>query len=221
MLSLPIAPNFSDWSWVPTRSNSRESPWKSRAMPTPISISNPISKESRQLAARVSSRFRPDANVRDIIGQINWVLYVEEGFGGNREEYYDPRNSYLNEVLDRKLGIPISLSVVYWTVAEHLGLSMAGVNLPAHFMLRVDENERTWFVDPFHAGAIYNRRRCEQRLSEIAQQPVVLTDLLTAPCSISVVVGADAQEPQSDLLECSRRCVHSSHPATACRSQPE
>ncbi len=149
----------------------------------------PYLKRIEALAARVSSRFRPDANARDIIGQINWVLYVEEGFGGNREEYYDPRNSYLNEVLDRKLGIPISLSVVYWTVAEHLGLSMAGVNLPAHFMLRVDENERTWFVDPFHAGAIYNHRRCEQRLSEIAQQPVVLTDLLTAPCSISVVVA--------------------------------
>jgi regulator of sirC expression with transglutaminase-like and TPR domain len=146
-------------------------------------------KRIEALAARASSRFRPGANPRDIIGQINWILYVEEGFGGNREEYYDPRNSYLNEVLDRKLGIPISLSVVYWTVAEHLGLSMAGVNLPAHFMLRVDENERTWFVDPFHAGAIYNRRRCEQRLSEIAQQPVVLTDSLAAPCSILVVVA--------------------------------
>jgi regulator of sirC expression with transglutaminase-like and TPR domain len=146
-------------------------------------------KRIEELAARASSRFRPGAKVRDIIGQINWVLYVEEGIGGNWEEYYDPRNSYLNEVLDRRLGIPISLSVVYWPVAEHLGLPMAGVNLPAHFMLRVDEDERTWFVDPFHAGAIYNRKRCEQRLSEIAQQPVVLTDSLAAPCSIAVVVS--------------------------------
>jgi regulator of sirC expression with transglutaminase-like and TPR domain len=146
-------------------------------------------KKIEQLATRASSRFRPGAKVRDIIGQINWVLYVEEGIGGNWEEYYDPRNSYLNEVLDRRLGIPISLSVVYWTVAEHLGLSMAGVNLPAHFMLRVDDEEHTWFVDPFHAGAIYTRKRCEQRLSEIAQQPVVLTDSLAAPCSIAVVVS--------------------------------
>ena len=83
-------------------------------------------KRIEELAARARSRFRPGAKVRDIIGQINWVLYVEEGIGGNWEEYYDPRNSYLNEVLDRKLGIPISLSVVYWTVAEHLGLPMAG-----------------------------------------------------------------------------------------------
>lgn len=146
-------------------------------------------KRIEELAERASSRFRPGAKVRDIIGQINWVLYVEEGIGGNWEEYYDPRNSYLNEVLDRRLGIPISLSVVYWTVAEHLGLPIAGVNLPAHFMLRVDEDERTWFVDPFHAGAIYNRKRCEQRLSEIARQPVVLTDSLAAPCSIAVVVS--------------------------------
>jgi regulator of sirC expression with transglutaminase-like and TPR domain len=146
-------------------------------------------KRIEGLAERASSRFRLGAKVRDIIGQINWVLYVEEGIGGNWEEYYDPRNSYLNEVLDRRLGIPITLSVVYWTVAEHLGLPMAGVNLPAHFMLRVDEDERTWFVDPFHAGAIYNRRRCEQRLSEIARQPVVLTDSLAAPCSLAVVVS--------------------------------
>jgi len=91
-------------------------------------------------------------------------------------------------VLDRRLGIPISLSVLYWAVAERVGLSMAGVNLPVHFMLRVEEDGQSWFVDPFHAGAVYDRNHCQERLSEIAERPVVLTDSMIAPCSIQVVV---------------------------------
>jgi regulator of sirC expression with transglutaminase-like and TPR domain len=140
------------------------------------------------LAERVRLRCRPRAKVRGILGQINWVLYVEEEMRGNREDYYDPRNSYLNEVLDRRLGIPISLSVLYAAVAERSGLSMSGLNLPAHFMLRVDEGERSWFVDAFDSGAVLGRAACERRLSEILHQPLTLTDSLTAPCSSAVVV---------------------------------
>jgi regulator of sirC expression with transglutaminase-like and TPR domain len=143
----------------------------------------------QQLADRTRSRCRPGAKPRDILGQINWVLFVEEGLRPNLEDYYDPRNSYLNDVLDRGLGIPISLSVLYWAVAEQLGLSMAGVSLPFHFMLRIDEEGETRFVDPFHAGAVYDRDDCKRKLTEIAKRPVVLTDSSTAPCSIEVVVA--------------------------------
>jgi len=142
----------------------------------------------QELAERIRARCRPRAKARDILGQINWVLFVEEEIRANREDYYDARNSYLNEVLDRRLGIPISLSVLYWAVTEPVGLSMSGVNLPVHFMLRVEDGSQTWFVDPFHAGAVYNRKQCQERLSEIAERPVVLTDSLIAPCSIQVVV---------------------------------
>ena len=141
-----------------------------------------------ELAQRVRARCPSGAPVRDVLGQINWVLFVEEELRGNQEDYYDPRNSYLNEVLDRRLGIPISLSVLYWAVAEPLGLSVAGVNVPAHFMLRVDDGERPWFVDAFHAGAVMDRAACQRRLSEILQQPVTLTDSLLAACSIEVIV---------------------------------
>ena len=141
-----------------------------------------------ELAERVRPRCPRGAGVRDILGQINWVLYVEEELRGNHEEYYDPRNSYLNEVLDRRLGIPISLSVIYWAVAEPLGLSVAGVNLPSHFMLRVEDGDRTWFVDPFHSGAVMSREMCRRRLSEILQQPVDLDDAMAAPCSAATVV---------------------------------
>jgi regulator of sirC expression with transglutaminase-like and TPR domain len=140
------------------------------------------------MAERVRPRCPRSACVRDVLGQINWVLFVEEELRGNHEEYYDPRNSYLNEVLDRKLGIPISLSVIYWAVAESLGLPVAGANLPAHFMLQVEDGDRTWFVDPFHSGAVMSREMCRRRLSEILQQPVDLDDAMAAPCTAATVV---------------------------------
>jgi regulator of sirC expression with transglutaminase-like and TPR domain len=140
------------------------------------------------LADRVRLRCPRGSKVRDILGQINWVLFVEEEMRGNGEDYYDPRNSYLNEVLDRRLGIPISLSVLYQAVAEPLGLSMAGVNLPAHFMLRVDDGEQTWFVDPYDAGNAMTRAACERKLSDLLQQPVDLTDAMAAACPIAAVV---------------------------------
>lgn len=141
------------------------------------------------LAERVRPRCRRGASTRDILGQINWVLFVEEELRGNEDEYHDPRNSYLNEVLDRRLGIPISLSVLYRAVAEPLGLSVAGANLPAHFMLRVDDADQTWFVDPFRSGTVMSREACRRRLSEILQQPVDLTDETAAPCPIAAVVS--------------------------------
>jgi regulator of sirC expression with transglutaminase-like and TPR domain len=141
-----------------------------------------------ELADRARERCRPGCRVWEILGQINWVLFVEAGLRANEEDYYDPRNSYLSDVLDRGLGIPISLSVVYWAVAERLGVALGGANLPVHFMLRFEDEGVTWFVDPFHAGAIYNRENCQRRLSELVQQPVVLSDALAAPCAVRVVV---------------------------------
>jgi regulator of sirC expression with transglutaminase-like and TPR domain len=141
------------------------------------------------LVERVRGRCRPNAKIHQMISQINWVLFVEEEIQGNQADYYDPRNSYLNELLDRRLGIPISMSVLYWAVAQQLGLTMVGVNLPLHFMLRIDENGRTWFVDPFHAGAVYDRTSCERLLSKLARQPITLAESRTEPCPIPTVVS--------------------------------
>jgi regulator of sirC expression with transglutaminase-like and TPR domain len=142
-----------------------------------------------ELAGRVRDRCRHDAKIHHVISQINWVLFVEEEIHGNQADYYDPRNSYLNEVLDRRLGIPISLSVLYWEIADQLGLAIAGVNLPMHFMLRIEDRGRTWFVDPFHAGAVYDRKSCERLLAKLAKHPVNLKESNTAPCPIPTVVS--------------------------------
>lgn len=142
------------------------------------------------LADRVRDRCPQGAKPRHILGQINWVLFVEEKFRGNTEDYYDARNSYLNQVLDRRVGIPISLSLVYLAVADRLGLAMAGVNLPAHFVVRAGQGPGAIFVDPFHAGKLLDRRGCEALVAEVMGRPSVdLPDATLAPCPVRVVVA--------------------------------
>jgi regulator of sirC expression with transglutaminase-like and TPR domain len=152
---------------------------------------NPEPYEARidAFAARARERCAAVDKPRRVLGQINWVLFVEEGFQGNRGDYYDPRNSYLNEVLDRKTGIPITLSILYQSVAQRLGLTVAGMNLPAHFMLRVGHGETDLFVDPFHDGALLDREDCEKQVSRVLGQPVTLSDAQLAPCPTRQVVA--------------------------------
>lgn len=135
------------------------------------------------LAERVQQRCGASPKPRKVISQINWALFVEEGFQGNRENYFDPRNSYINEVLDRKVGIPISLSVLYQAIAGRLGIILHGVNLPLHFMLRLDEGDQPWFIDAFHAGELLDRHGCAQRISEVARRTIELQEFQIQPCT--------------------------------------
>jgi len=140
------------------------------------------------LAARIRARRREDAPPRKVLGQINWVLYVEEGFVGNTDDYFDPRNSFLNDVLDRKTGIPITLCVLYRAIAGRLGVALSPVNSPAHFLLRLDEGETT-FVDPFHSGDLLDRGACERRIADLTGRPLSQPEARLAPCSAATVVA--------------------------------
>jgi regulator of sirC expression with transglutaminase-like and TPR domain len=153
------------------------------------------------LVDRVRDRSPVSAKPQYVLGQINWVLFVEEGFSGNSENYYDPRNSYLNEVIDRKTGIPISLSVLYWTLAERLGLPIDGVNLPAHFMLRVDRDGLSVYVDPFHGGVLLDRHGCQRRVSSLLGRQVELTEEQLSGCGPKTVVTRMLRNLKSIYLE--------------------
>ncbi|MEO6811740.1 MAG: transglutaminase-like domain-containing protein [Isosphaeraceae bacterium] len=142
-----------------------------------------------EFAERVRQRCPSGASPGQVIGQINWVLFIEERFQGSTEDYYNPRNSYLNEVIDRREGIPISLSVLYRAVAERLALTMDGVNLPAHFILRTGQGPSTLFVDPFHGGALLDRQGCERRIEEVTEQAITLTDQQLEPAPLSLIVA--------------------------------
>ncbi|MDG3003699.1 SirB1 family protein [Paludisphaera mucosa] len=140
------------------------------------------------LAERVRLRRREGASARKVLGQINWVLFIEEGYTGNTEDYFDPRNSFLDEVLDRKTGIPISLSILYGSIAERLGVSLGPVNSPAHFLLRLDDGEST-FVDPFHGGELLDPDACQRRIAELTGKPGPLPEARLAACSPATVVA--------------------------------
>ncbi len=119
-------------------------------------------------AERVRDRRGDSEEAAHTIASINVVLFQEEGFAGNQSEFYDPKNSYLNEVLDRKLGIPISLSVIYMEVAQRVGLPVFGVGLPGHFLLKYyDLHGQQIFIDPYVAGRLLSPAECQTRLDEV------------------------------------------------------
>lgn len=140
-------------------------------------------------ASRVRERCpSPDRPIR-VLEQVNWVLCVEEEFRGNTREYDDPRNSYLHHVLDRKLGIPITLAIVYQRVAGAAGVDLVGVNLPGHFMLKTREGNPSVFVDPFHSGKLMDRDGCARALGRLLGRPISLTDELVDACPPALVVA--------------------------------
>jgi len=120
------------------------------------------------LAGRVLARRGTSEDPAHTIASLNVVLFQEEGLAGNQSQFYDPRNSYLNEVLERKLGIPISLSVIYMEVAQRAGLPVFGVGLPGHFLLKhYDSNGNQIFIDPYVAGRLLSPAECQTRLDEV------------------------------------------------------
>jgi regulator of sirC expression with transglutaminase-like and TPR domain len=102
------------------------------------------------------------------VASLNAFIYEELGFSGNREHYEDPRNSFLNEVIDRRLGIPISLAVIYLELGRRAGLRLEGVNFPGHFLVRAPgiEGADDVIIDPFHAGALLSEIDCRHLLRQ-------------------------------------------------------
>ena len=96
------------------------------------------------------------------------------GFCGNTEDYYEPDNSYLNQVLERCKGIPISLSVIYLEIAKRINFPMVGIAMPGHFLIRPDFEDAGIFIDVFHQGEILFEQDCQKLLQEIYQQPILL-----------------------------------------------
>ncbi|MEB3229614.1 MAG: transglutaminase-like domain-containing protein, partial [Leptolyngbyaceae bacterium] len=125
-----------------------------------------------QMAATIKPTLPDELYPLRVIHCINDYLYGELGFGGNESDYYDPDNSYLNRVIDRRTGIPITLSLVYLEIARRLGFPMVGINMPGHFLIRPDVNDMELFVDPFHKGEVLFQQDCQERLNQLFGEPV-------------------------------------------------
>jgi len=119
-------------------------------------------KRLDRMAARVKLNLTANTESADIITRLNYILFEQEGFRGNRENYYDPDNSFLNRVLEKKIGIPITLSLIYIEVARRLGLDVRGIGLPGHFITALYHSSGEIFIDPFNRGEIRTVDECLQ-----------------------------------------------------------
>lgn len=102
-----------------------------------------------------------------IINEINHFLFMELGFKGNKENYYDPENSFIDKVIERKLGNPILLSMIYLLLTKRLGLPFSGVNMPAHFLIQYFDAFEPIFIDAFNQGEIITKQVCQERIKAL------------------------------------------------------
>jgi regulator of sirC expression with transglutaminase-like and TPR domain len=124
------------------------------------------------MADEVEERLPAERYPLRIIQTLNQYFYDDLGYIGNTSDYYDPRNSFLNEVIERRTGIPITLSLVYLEVSRRLDFPMVGINMPGHFLIRPSFEEAGIFVDAFNRGEILFQQDCEARLAQMYGRPV-------------------------------------------------
>ena len=155
-------------------------------------------------ALLIAAAEQPDLDVDGYLGRLNWLadaaeparrasdplsrlhrlrefLFEELGFAGDRSDYYDPRNSHLNEVLDRRIGIPITLSLVLIETGRRLGLEMEGIGLPGHFITGARIAGEHVLLDPFNRGAVLTVETCGQVVNRALGRAVRLTAAHFAP----------------------------------------
>jgi regulator of sirC expression with transglutaminase-like and TPR domain len=137
--------------------------------------------EIEGLAARLRARLPKGAGAEEGVIALNEFLFQDLGYRGNADDYYDPRNSYLNDVIERRTGIPITLSVLYMELAQRIGLACEGVSFPGHFLVRVKMRGGVLILDPFTGGAPQSepelRTRLQRVIPEDAAGGVAVADL--------------------------------------------
>lgn len=124
-------------------------------------IAGPLDEMAQDLSRILSGRERP----LEIVHLLNDYLFVLKGFKGNSANYYDPDNSYFNRVLERKVGIPITLSILYLLVARRAALPVAGIGLPGHFIVQFQAPNQRLYLDPYRGGKILSVADCQDLLS--------------------------------------------------------
>jgi regulator of sirC expression with transglutaminase-like and TPR domain len=115
-------------------------------------------------ASDLREHLNPGGDAKQLLGTINEYLFTQLGFAGNEKNYYDPENSYLNRVIDRRTGNPINLCLVYLLLARRLRLPITGIGLPGHFLCRYQSTAAEIYVDAFNHGKLLAKADCIQYL---------------------------------------------------------
>lgn len=119
-----------------------------------------------ELAEGLRGKLPENPDLEHTVAALNRFMFEEQGFSGDTENYYDPRNSFLNEVLDRRRGVPITLSIIYMELGWRLGLPLEGVSFPGHFLVKLATAEGDVVLDPFHGGVPLSEEDLRERLDE-------------------------------------------------------
>ncbi len=141
-----------------------------------------IDEQLQNLAHRISARVCSQSS-EAMLAHLHDVLFEEDEFQGNSEDYYNPLNSYLSTVLELKRGIPISLCLIYKVVGERVGLEIQGVNAPGHFVCRVMTKEGWMIVDPYVGGGVLTAEEAFERMEQVTGRPVPRTPQYLAPAT--------------------------------------
>lgn len=131
---------------------------------------DPYLERLNAIAAEVRRRLYSPYSVTATVTAMNRLLFDELGFSGAVDDYYDPRNSFLNDVLDRKLGIPITLSVLYMEIGRRLDVPLQGVSFPGHFLVKLPLEDHALVLDPFHGGASLDEAQLCERLKGLFKE---------------------------------------------------
>lgn len=123
--------------------------------------------EIEGLAIRLRARLPANCTVEERVVALNQFLFDDLGYCGNTDDYYDPRNSYLNEVMDRRTGIPITLAILYMEIGRRIGLPLEGVSFPGHFLVRLRVRGGMLVLDPFTGGAPQSEDELRSRLQRV------------------------------------------------------
>lgn len=135
----------------------------------------PYAHRVEEFARRVAEKIDDPDEPAVCIAAMNQVLFQEEMFRGNTVDYYSPRNSFMNDVLDRRLGIPITMSLLYLEVARRAGFPLFGVGMPGHFLLKhYDVSGRSILIDAFNCGAIVSEEDCRKKVKSIYSGQITL-----------------------------------------------
>jgi regulator of sirC expression with transglutaminase-like and TPR domain len=144
-----------------------------------------------EMANKLRSRLRADVATAEKLLALNHFLFSELGFSGNTDDYYDPRNSFLNEVLERRLGIPITLGVVYIEIGRRIGLGLHGVSFPGHFLVKCALRDGVVVLDPYSGGVSLGIEELQQRLRAAGTaadvDEAILSHLLSAASNKEVL----------------------------------
>lgn len=151
-----------------------------------------VTSYMRQLdhhAMQISRQLPPGTGIKETLAHLNHYLFNDIGFRGDKENYYDPRNSYLNEVLDRKCGIPITLSIVYIEIGKRLGLNLQGVSFPGHFLVRLNVNNGAIILDPYYGGISLSEDELTSRVCDVTREAnfFLLEDLIKPASNRAII----------------------------------